>query len=138
MNILITKAQKEVLATMNKMLIDILSTEENLKLREKLKPKLATRISAHSLKKLVNKFKDIDDLHIISESSKKLQVSIPIMKRRNLMYFSLMAKIILDIIFSNSKYNLKNHVFEYCFIAGGAGNYRSSNIRRNFSIRITN
>lgn len=76
MNILITKTQKEVLATMNKMLIDILSTGENLKLREKLKPKLTTRISAHSLKKLVNKFKDIDDLYIISESSKKLQVRI--------------------------------------------------------------
>lgn len=80
MNILITKTQKEILGTMNKMLIDILSTEENLKLREKLKPKLVTRISAHSLKKLVNKFKDIDDLQAISESSKKLQVSILIMK----------------------------------------------------------
>lgn len=80
MNILITKTQKEVLTTMNKMLIDILSTKENLKLREKLTPKLTTRISAHSLKKLVNKFKDIDDLHAISESSKKLQVCI-LMKR---------------------------------------------------------
>jgi len=79
MNILITKKQKEVLATMNKMLIDILSTKENLKLRENLKPKLATRISAHSLEKLVNKFKDVD-LHIISESSKMLQVCILIVE----------------------------------------------------------
>lgn len=80
MNMLITKTQKEVLATANKMLIDILSTKEDLKLREKLKPKLTTRISAHSLKKLVNKFKDVDDLHVISESSKELQVCILIMK----------------------------------------------------------
>lgn len=84
MNILITKKQKEVLTTTNKMLIDILSTKENLKLRENLKPKLATRISAHSLEKLIHKFKDIDDLHTISESSKKLQVCIP-MKHGNLM-----------------------------------------------------
>ena len=77
MNILITKKQKEVLATMNKILVDILSSKENLKLRENLKSKLATRISAHSLEKLVNKFKDVDDLHIISESSKKLQVCVP-------------------------------------------------------------
>ncbi|XP_071560548.1 sec1 family domain-containing protein 2 [Temnothorax nylanderi] len=80
MNILITKTQKEVLATTNKMLIDILPTKENLKLSEKLKPKPATRISAHSLKKLVNKFKDIDDLHTISESSKKLQVVLGIIQ----------------------------------------------------------
>ncbi|EGI65174.1 PREDICTED: sec1 family domain-containing protein 2-like isoform X1 [Acromyrmex echinatior] len=80
MNILITKKQKEVLATMNKILIDILSSKENLKLRENLKPKLATRISAHSLEKLVNKFKDVDDLHIISESSKKLQVVLGIIQ----------------------------------------------------------
>jgi len=79
MNILITKKQKEVLATMNKMLIDILSTKENLKLRENLKPKLATRISAHSLEKLVNKFKDVN-LHTISESSKMLQVCILIVE----------------------------------------------------------
>ncbi|KAL6264647.1 hypothetical protein P5V15_004748 [Pogonomyrmex californicus] len=80
MNMLITKKQKEVLTTTNKMLIDILSTKENLKLRENLKPKLATRISAHSLEKLVNKFKDIDDLHTISESSKKLQVVLGIIQ----------------------------------------------------------
>ncbi|XP_011867005.1 PREDICTED: sec1 family domain-containing protein 2-like isoform X4 [Vollenhovia emeryi] len=79
MNILITKTQKEVLATMNTMLTDILSTKENFKLREKLKPKLATRISAHSLKKLVNKFKDVD-LHAISESSKRLQVVLGIIQ----------------------------------------------------------
>ncbi|KYM99632.1 Sec1 family domain-containing protein 2, partial [Cyphomyrmex costatus] len=74
MNILITKKQKDVLATMNKLLVDILSTKENLKLKENLKPKLGTRISAHSLEKLINKFQDIADLHTISESSKKLQV----------------------------------------------------------------
>lgn len=79
MNMLITKTQKEVLATANKMLIDILSTKEDLKLREKLKPKLATRISAHSLKKLINKFKDVD-LQVISESSKELQVCTLIIK----------------------------------------------------------
>lgn len=70
MNILITKKQKEVLIATNKMLIDILSTKENLK------PKLATRITAHSLEKLVNKVKDIDNLHAITESSKKLQVCV--------------------------------------------------------------
>ncbi|XP_018045740.1 PREDICTED: sec1 family domain-containing protein 2-like [Atta colombica] len=80
MNILITKKQKEVLATMNKILVDILSSKENLKLRENLKPKLAMRISAHSLEKLVNKFKDVDDLHIISESSKKFQVVLGIIQ----------------------------------------------------------
>ncbi|XP_011704064.1 PREDICTED: sec1 family domain-containing protein 2-like isoform X2 [Wasmannia auropunctata] len=80
MNILITKKQKEVLATMNKMLIDILSAKENLKLRENFKPKLTTRISAHSLEKLVNKFKDIDDLQAISDSSKKLQAVLGIIQ----------------------------------------------------------
>ncbi|XP_011167394.2 sec1 family domain-containing protein 2 isoform X1 [Solenopsis invicta] len=74
MNILITKKQKDVLVTTNKILVDILSSKESLKLRESLKTKLTTRISAHSLEKLVNKFKDIDDLHSISESSKKLQM----------------------------------------------------------------
>lgn len=80
MNMLITKKQKEVLTTINKMLIDILSTKENSKLKENLKTKLTTRISAHSLEKLVNKFKDIDDLHIVSKSSKKLQVCAPVTK----------------------------------------------------------
>ncbi|XP_070511572.1 sec1 family domain-containing protein 2 isoform X2 [Cardiocondyla obscurior] len=80
MNLLITKTQKEALTSANEMLVDILSTKENLKLREKLKPKLTTRISAHSLKKLVNKFKDIDDLRVISASSKKLQVVLGIIQ----------------------------------------------------------
>ncbi|XP_014481667.1 PREDICTED: sec1 family domain-containing protein 2-like [Dinoponera quadriceps] len=80
MNVLITKKQKEVLTTTNKMLIDILSMKENQKPKENLKSKLATRISAHSLEKLVNKFKDIDDLHAISESSKKLQVVLAIIQ----------------------------------------------------------
>ncbi|XP_012538529.1 sec1 family domain-containing protein 2 isoform X1 [Monomorium pharaonis] len=79
MNVLITKKQKDVLVTTNKILIDILS-KENLKLRENLKPKVATRISAHSLEKLVNKFKDIDDLRAISESSKELQVVLGIIQ----------------------------------------------------------
>jgi len=74
MNILITKKQKEVLIAINKMLIDILSTKENVK------PKLATRITAHSLEKLVNKVKDIDNLHVITESSKKLQVCVSMIK----------------------------------------------------------
>lgn len=74
MNILITKKQKEVLIAMNKMLIDIFSTKENVK------PKPATRISAHSLEKLVDKFKNIDNLHTITESSKKLQVCVPMME----------------------------------------------------------
>ncbi|XP_029162831.1 sec1 family domain-containing protein 2-like [Nylanderia fulva] len=74
MNILITKKQKEVLITMNKMLNDIFLTKENLK------SKLATRISAHSLEKLVNKFKDIDNLDAITESSKKLQVVLAIIQ----------------------------------------------------------
>lgn len=56
---------------MNKTLIDIFSTKENVK------PKLATRISARSLEKFVNKFKDIDNLHAITESSKELQVRVP-------------------------------------------------------------
>ena len=77
MNILITKKQKEVLTTINKMLIDILSAKESFKLKENLKAKLTTRISAHSLEKLVNKFKDIDDLRTILEPSKKLQVCAP-------------------------------------------------------------
>lgn len=68
------KKQKEVLIAMNKMLIDIFATKENLK------SKLATRISARSLEKLVNKFKDVDNLHAITESSKKLQVCIPMIE----------------------------------------------------------
>jgi len=74
MNMLITKKQKEVLTIVNKMLIDMLSTKENSRLKESLKPKLATRISAHSLEKFVHKFKDIDDPRAILELSKKLQV----------------------------------------------------------------
>lgn len=70
MNTLIMKKQKEMLIAMNKMLNDIFSTKENLK------SKLTTRISAHSLEKLVNKFKDTDNLDAITESSKKLQVCI--------------------------------------------------------------
>lgn len=78
MNILITKQQKEVLTTTNKMLVDILPMKENLKPKENLKLKLTTRISAHSLEKLVNRFKDIGDLRAILEPSKKLQVRVPI------------------------------------------------------------
>jgi len=74
MNMLITKKQKEVLTIVNKMLIDMLSTKENSRLKENLKPKLATRISAHSLEKCVHKFKDIDDPRAILKLSKKLQV----------------------------------------------------------------
>ncbi|XP_070150555.1 sec1 family domain-containing protein 2 [Polyergus mexicanus] len=74
MNILIMKKQKEVLIAMNKILIDIFSIKENLK------PKLATRISARSLAKFVNKFKDTDNLDVITESSKKLQVVLGIIQ----------------------------------------------------------
>lgn len=80
LNILITKNQKEVLAAANKMLVDIL--EENLKLKENPKPKLTMRISAHSLEKLVNKFKDINEFYAISESrSEQFQVRAPICNR---------------------------------------------------------
>ncbi|KAM0736443.1 Sec1 family domain-containing protein 2 [Formica fusca] len=74
MNILIMKKQKEVLIATNKILIDIFSTKENLK------PKLATRISARSLEKFVNKLKDTDNLDVITESSKKLQVVLGIIQ----------------------------------------------------------
>ncbi|XP_032674219.1 sec1 family domain-containing protein 2-like [Odontomachus brunneus] len=80
MNILITKKQKEVLTITNKMLIDILSMKENPKPKENLKSKLTMRISAHSLEKLVNRFKDIGDLCAISEPSKKLQVVLAIIQ----------------------------------------------------------
>ncbi|KAH0951848.1 hypothetical protein HN011_000429 [Eciton burchellii] len=80
MNMLITKKQKEVLTIVNKMLIDMLSTKENSRLKESLKPKLATRISAHSLEKFVHKFKDIDDPRAILELSKKLQVVLGIIQ----------------------------------------------------------
>lgn len=74
MNTLIMKKQKEMLIAMNKMLNDIFSTKENLK------SKLTTRISAHSLEKLVNKFKDTDNLDAITESSKKLQMVLAIIQ----------------------------------------------------------
>ncbi|XP_029665468.1 sec1 family domain-containing protein 2-like [Formica exsecta] len=74
MNILIMKKQKEVLIATNKILIDIFSTKENLK------PKLATRISARSLEKFVNKLKDTDNLDVTTESSKKLQVVLGIIQ----------------------------------------------------------
>lgn len=74
MNILIMKKQKEVLIATNKILIDIFSTKENLK------PKLATRISARSLEKFVNKLKDTDNLDVTMESSKKLQVVLGIIQ----------------------------------------------------------
>ncbi|RLU18374.1 hypothetical protein DMN91_008731 [Ooceraea biroi] len=80
MNMLITKKQKEVLTTINKMLIDMLTMKANSRLKETLKPKLATRISAHSLEKFMHKFKDVDDLRAILEPSKKLQVILGIIQ----------------------------------------------------------
>ncbi|XP_020296109.1 sec1 family domain-containing protein 2-like isoform X2 [Pseudomyrmex gracilis] len=79
-NTLITKNQKDVLTTLNDMLVDILSTKEKSKLKDSLKLKPATRISAHSLEKLVNKFKEVHDLHTILESSNKLQIVLGIIQ----------------------------------------------------------
>lgn len=84
MNILIMKKQKEVLNTVNKMLVDMLATKESSRLKENLKSRLATRISAHSLQKFVHQFKGVDDLRAILEPSKKLQVRVFIIYRREI------------------------------------------------------
>lgn len=67
-NLLIRNKQKDVLLTLHKLLSDMSLAKESPK------PRIATRISAHSLEKLVHKFRNVDDLRDLMNSSKKLQV----------------------------------------------------------------
>lgn len=76
---LIMQKQKDILIATNKMVIDILG-----KTKKNPDPKLITRVSAHSLNNLANNFKEIKDFHVITESSKKLQVRFLIIKYKNL------------------------------------------------------
>ncbi|XP_046740275.1 sec1 family domain-containing protein 2-like [Diprion similis] len=66
-NQLMKNKQKDVLITLHKLLSDILLSKESPKTR------IATRITAHSLEKLVHKLRNVDDLSLILDSSKKLQ-----------------------------------------------------------------
>ncbi|XP_058791912.1 sec1 family domain-containing protein 2-like [Phymastichus coffea] len=68
MNILFNKKQKEVLLTLNKMLIDMTRNKESPK-----PSKITTRITAHSLEKGIQKFRDSESVETLCKNSKNLQ-----------------------------------------------------------------
>lgn len=69
MEILFNKKQKEVLLTLNKMLVDMTTMSSP-------KPnKISTRITAHSLDKGVQKFRDSESIESLCKNSKNLQVN---------------------------------------------------------------
>lgn len=69
MDLLFNKKQKEVLLSLNKMLIDMATNIESPK-----PSKIATRITAHSLEKGVQKFKDSESIESLCKNNKNLQV----------------------------------------------------------------
>lgn len=69
MDILFNKKQKDVLLTLNKMLVDMSTSKESPKTS-----KISTRISAHSLEKGIQKFRDAESIDTLCKNSKNLQV----------------------------------------------------------------
>ncbi|XP_011498041.1 PREDICTED: sec1 family domain-containing protein 2-like [Ceratosolen solmsi marchali] len=69
MDILFNKKQEIVLLMLNKMLIDMSTSNESPKSH-----KILTRISVHSLEKNIKKFRDTESLESLSNNSKKLQL----------------------------------------------------------------
>ncbi|OXU28463.1 hypothetical protein TSAR_011460 [Trichomalopsis sarcophagae] len=69
MDILFNKKQKDVLLTLNKMLVDMSTNKESPKTS-----KISTRISAHSLEKGIQKFRDAESIDTLCKNSKNLQL----------------------------------------------------------------
>ncbi|XP_015586357.1 sec1 family domain-containing protein 2 [Cephus cinctus] len=74
MEILIAKKQKDVLLSLNKLLTEMAMVKESPKTR------LATRVSVHSLEKLLHKFRNIENIEILEKSSKHLQQIIAVIQ----------------------------------------------------------
>ena len=68
LNLLLNKKQKDLLLAFNKMLVEISTSESPAR------SKLATRVSAHSLEKLIHKIRDSESIESLARSSKTLQV----------------------------------------------------------------
>lgn len=71
LDLLLHKKQKDLLLAFNKMLNDMSTVHES-----PIKTKLATRVSAHSLEKLVHKFRNSENIENLTRSSKTLQIII--------------------------------------------------------------
>ncbi|XP_014213803.1 sec1 family domain-containing protein 2-like [Copidosoma floridanum] len=69
MDLLINKKQKDVLLSLNKMLIDMSSSKDSPKTS-----KISTRVTAHSLEKGVKKFRDSESIDSLRKNSKNLQL----------------------------------------------------------------
>ena len=69
MEILLNKKQKDVLLTLNKMLIDMATSKESPKTN-----KISSRITAHSLEKGIQKYRDAESVESLCNNSKNLQV----------------------------------------------------------------
>lgn len=69
MDLLLHKKQKDLLLAFNKMLAELSTVNES-----PVKTKLATRVSAHSLEKLIHKFRNSENIESLTRSSKTLQV----------------------------------------------------------------
>lgn len=69
MNILFNKKQKDVLLALNKMLMDMSFDKDSPKAS-----KISTRITAHSLEKGIQKFRDTESIETLCENSKNLQL----------------------------------------------------------------
>ena len=68
LHLLIAKKQKDVLLTLNRWLMEMSSVEQSPKTR------VSTRVSAHSLEKLVHKFRDTERIERLAKSNKRVQV----------------------------------------------------------------
>uniref|UniRef100_A0A0C9RPL8 Scfd2 protein n=1 Tax=Fopius arisanus TaxID=64838 RepID=A0A0C9RPL8_9HYME len=74
-NLLIAKKQKDVLLTLNKWLIEMSSRE-----LQSPKAKMSTRVSAHSLEKLIHKIRDNESSKNLANYSKKLQITLAVIQ----------------------------------------------------------
>ncbi|XP_063984399.1 sec1 family domain-containing protein 2-like [Diachasmimorpha longicaudata] len=74
-NLLISKTLKDVLLTLNKWLIEMLSKE-----LQSPKAKMSTRVSAHSLEKLIHKIRDNESPKLLANYSKKLQIILAVVQ----------------------------------------------------------
>ncbi|XP_048505217.1 sec1 family domain-containing protein 2-like isoform X2 [Athalia rosae] len=74
MNLLITNKQKDVLMSLHKLLSEIIIAKESPRTR------ISTRISVHSLEKLVHKLRDSNNLQLTMQSSKKFQLIIAVIQ----------------------------------------------------------
>ena len=70
LNLLLNKKQKDLLLAFNKVLVEMNTIRESPS-----KTKLATRVSVHSLEKLIHKIRDSESIESLAHSSKLLQVN---------------------------------------------------------------